>query len=71
MPDPKADKAADAPTKPADAPAAPSKSVVMEANYGFYEDSGRFRSWKEGEVVTDPAEVKLLLDRGAPVKAAA
>lgn len=54
--------------KPA-APALPEKIRITAAEYGFWEGEGtskRYRGWKEGEDVTDPAEVDLLVKRGAP-----
>jgi hypothetical protein len=68
MPD---DKKAEAKTAAAEppAPALPTKLRITAAAYGFYEGEGegkRYRGWVEGEIVTDPAEVALLVARGAP-----
>ncbi|WP_159098896.1 hypothetical protein [Aquabacterium olei] len=45
--------------------------VVVESLYGFYdeENGGDLRMWSPGAVVTDPAEIELLLLRDAPVTA--
>ena len=50
------------------APAKPALPEKLRVNqeHGFYEDTGRLRLWHEGDVVTDPTEIALLLDRGAP-----
>ncbi len=47
-----------------DAAALPS-SVTLAAPYAFYDDAGELRSWAQGRVVDDPAEIALLVDRGA------
>lgn len=39
--------------------------VVLAAPYAFYDDDGALRSWGQGRVVEDPAEIALLIDRGA------
>jgi hypothetical protein len=72
--DPKAPKA-DAKTAPAPAaapaaepakPALPAKLRIVQAEYGFYEEGGRYRHWRGGDIVTDPAEIALLIARKAP-----
>ena len=43
----------------------------LTGRYVFYDpDHGShlFREWPEGEIVTDPDEIKLLEGRGAPVE---
>jgi hypothetical protein len=40
--------------------------VKMESLYGYYEDGGRYRSWAQYDVITDEAEIRLLVERGAP-----
>ncbi len=40
--------------------------VKMKTPYAYYEDGGRLRSWAEGEMVTDPSEIALLVERKAP-----
>jgi hypothetical protein len=65
-PDPKPAAQPD-PTPPT--PTLPTKIRITAAEYGFWEGEGaskRYRGWKEGEDVTDPAEVALLVERGAP-----
>ncbi|WP_208667574.1 hypothetical protein [Pseudomonas arsenicoxydans] len=43
-------------------------SVTLASYYGFYDDEGNGRFWSEGQVVTDPADIELLLERDAPLK---
>lgn len=40
-------------------------SVTLAAPYAFYDDEGALRSWGQGRVVDDPAEIALLVERGA------
>ena len=40
--------------------------IKMDSLYGYYEDSGRYREWKQYDVIVDEAEIKLLVERGAP-----
>lgn len=42
------------------------KQIRMTQYYAYYEENGRFRSWKEGDVITDSGEIKLLVGRQAP-----
>lgn len=44
------------------------ESVTLASYYGFYDEEGNGRFWSEGQVVTDPADVELLLERDAPLK---
>ena len=44
------------------------ESVTMEATYSFYDDEGLHRYWSESHVVTDAADIALLIERGAPLK---
>jgi hypothetical protein len=41
------------------------KSVKLAAPYAFYEDDGALRSWAAGQTVEDPAEITVLVERGA------
>lgn len=43
-------------------------SLTLAAPYGFYEGEGDqqvLRMWQAGQTVTDPAEIALLVERGA------
>lgn len=52
---------AKAPPKPA--------AVRLTHPHGFIEEeTGRHRSWLAGEKIVDPAEIELLIGRGAPVE---
>ncbi|WP_426102917.1 hypothetical protein [Pseudomonas sp. PSPC3-3] len=44
------------------------ESVTLASYYGFYDEEGNGRFWSEGQVVIDPADVELLLERDAPLK---
>lgn len=46
-------------------PSLPSK-VRLVWPYGFIDENGRHRAWKGGDVVADPAEIALLIERKAP-----
>lgn len=42
------------------------KSVKLAAPYAFYEDEGgALRTWAAGQTVEDPAEIAILVERGA------
>jgi hypothetical protein len=48
-------------------------SVTLANLYSFWEgdENGKpknLRTWFEGQVETDPATIKLLIERGAPLK---
>ena len=48
-------------------------SVTLASLYSFWEEdeNGKpknLRTWFEGQVETDPATIKLLIERGAPLK---
>lgn len=43
--------------------------VKLTHPHGFIEEeTGRHRFWKAGDVVADPSEVMLLINRGAPIE---
>lgn len=42
--------------------------VTLESNYSFYDDEGLHRYWPEGQIVTDAADIAVLIERGAPLK---
>lgn len=74
--DPKSDKAPGAETAPAAAPAAPAAPaaeakhptrVKLAQLYGFWDENKRYRQWVEGDVVENPEEIALLIERQAPV----
>lgn len=44
-----------------DAPA----SIKLTAPHGFYDEAGDLQAWLQDEVVTDPKDVALLIERGA------
>jgi hypothetical protein len=55
------------------APPAPEKpplpaKLKMLSLYGYYDENKRYRSWHQGDVITDPTEIQLLVERGAPVE---
>ena len=53
--------------KPEDAPLP--ASVKLAAPYGFIDDeSGEHRYWQAGQEVTNPEEIKLLIERQAPLE---
>jgi hypothetical protein len=62
------------PQQPAQpAPPAPEKPPLpaklrMLSLYGYYDDNKRYRSWHQGDVITDPSEIQLLVERGAPIE---
>lgn len=39
-------------------------SVTLAAPYAFYDDDGVLHSWGQGCVVSDPADIACLVDRG-------
>jgi len=60
----------------ADAQASPAKpdpatlpqSVTLASPYGFYDDDGAGNWWAAGQVVTDPDEIMILIERDAPLQ---
>lgn len=42
-------------------------AVRLEAPYAYYEDDGTLKNWAHGQVITDPAEITHLTERGARV----
>jgi hypothetical protein len=58
-----ADGAAAKVAKKADLPA----KLQLTAPYGFIDENDRARNWRAGDIITDPAEIALLIDRVAPV----
>ena len=44
------------------------QSVTLSAPHGFIDDEGNHRYWQQGQVVTDPEEVALLIEREASIE---
>lgn len=45
------------------------ESVRLASPYGFIDDeSGEHRYWQAGQEVTNPEEIKLLIERQAPLE---
>ncbi len=42
-------------------------SVTLTESYGFYDDEGGGNFWSATQVVTDPADVLILVERKAPI----
>lgn len=42
--------------------------IVLIAPHGFIDENDRHRYWNAGEIVSDPHEVALLIERGAPIE---
>ena len=40
-------------------------SAKLAAPYAFYDDDSKLHSWAAGQIVTDHAEIELLVARGA------
>jgi len=63
------DVAGQGPETPSSGSADPPKdqfpSIVMIQPHGFYDDSGALNYWRQGQKVTDQAEIELLVNRGA------
>ena len=59
-------KASEADTVSEPVPAELPAKIKMDSLHGYYEENGRYREWKQYDVITDPAEIKLLVARGAP-----
>jgi hypothetical protein len=64
-------KMAKLPEVPVATPAASDGSGAVRAIFShphsFYDDNMRRRSWNAGDIVDDPAEVEMLMGRGAPI----
>jgi hypothetical protein len=41
--------------------------VTVASYYGFYDEDGNGRFWSEGQVVTEPDDIALLIKRDAPL----
>jgi len=41
------------------------ESVKLAAPHGFYDEAGDLQAWLQGETVTSPEDIALLIDRGA------
>ena len=73
---PDGDEAAKLPEKEAEKAAKPAKatkpqpaSLTLASVYGFIDEkAGEVFHWIEGQVETDSAKIKLLIERQAPVK---
>ena len=52
----------------ADAASALPAKVRLVSPYGFIDENGRHRYWHGGDVISDPAEIALLIGRKAPVE---
>ena len=46
------------------------QTATLAAPYGFYDDDGSYLSWAAGQVLTDAAEIAMLIERGAVFTAA-
>ena len=68
LPDPKIAKAPKA-QKPAkdDASKLP-ESVILTSVYGFIDEAEQAYHWIEGQIETDAAKIKMLIERQAPVQ---
>lgn len=44
------------------------EKVKVTSFYGFYGDDGSPNFWQEGQVVTDPDQILILFERGAPLE---
>jgi hypothetical protein len=44
------------------------ESITLSAPHGFIDDEGNHRYWQQGQVVTDPEEVALLIEREASIE---
>ena len=41
--------------------------VRLESAHGFIDEAGAHRFWKPGIDITDPADIAVLIERGAPL----
>lgn len=56
-------------SKNEDSPKTKPAMVRLTHPHGFVEDdTGRLRYWKAGDVIKDPNEIDLLIERGAHVE---
>lgn len=53
--------------KAPDASAGLPEKVRIAKLHGYFDENHRYREWHEGDVVSDPAEVSLLISRQAPL----
>lgn len=53
---------APAPVPEPQSPPPPAK-VRVRNPYGFFDDNNRYRSWAAGDVVSDAAEIAMLVER--------
>lgn len=44
------------------------KKIRLTHLHGYFDDNGAYREWKAGFVTSDESEVKLLVERGAPLE---
>ena len=42
--------------------------IILTAPHGFIDENDRHRYWNAGEIVSEPHEIALLIERGAPVE---
>ncbi len=49
------------------APLQSATSARLTAPYAFYEKDGAARTWFAGQLVDDPMQVSILVERGAPI----
>ncbi len=54
-------------TEKANPPTDTNPLLVLESPYGFYDDDDQLHQWSAGQIVDDPEEIALLLERQAPV----
>ena len=40
------------------------ESVTLAAPHAFYDDNGALHNWHQGQIVTDPEQIALLISRG-------
>jgi hypothetical protein len=52
--------------RPAEAEPTPTK-IRITHQHAFLDENKRVRSWKAGDVVTDAAEIEMLMERKAPL----
>jgi hypothetical protein len=43
------------------------KKIQMTHLFAFFDEVGRRREWHAGDIITDPSEIKILVDHGTPV----
>ena len=62
---PKTQKAPKAPTITEPDGAAIPAPIKLTCPFAFYDENNELKSWQAGQEITDPAEIKTLLDAGA------